>query len=105
MLAQLMLEAIHGGRVAQNTSVTCRLPSHFVVGIMNIMLVSVTERTREIGLRMAVGAQPGDIMRQFLAEAVVLCLIGGAVGILFGRVSSYLVTLLLRWPTPISVGA
>jgi ABC-type antimicrobial peptide transport system permease subunit len=75
------------------------------VGIMNIMLVSVTERTREIGLRMAVGAQPGDIMRQFLAEAVVLCLIGGAVGILFGRVSSYLVTLLLRWPTAISVGA
>jgi ABC-type antimicrobial peptide transport system permease subunit len=75
------------------------------VGIMNIMLVSVTERTREIGLRMSVGAEPGDILRQFLAEAVVLCMIGGAVGILMGRGCSYLVRLLLHWPTAISVGA
>jgi len=75
------------------------------VGIMNIMLVSVTERTREIGLRMAVGAEPGDILQQFLVEAVVLCLTGGAVGILAGRACSYLVTLMLRWPTASSLGA
>jgi ABC-type antimicrobial peptide transport system permease subunit len=75
------------------------------IGIMNIMLVSVTERTREIGLRMAVGAEPGDILRQFLAEAVALCLLGGTMGILIGRTSSYVVSLVLRWPTAISVGA
>jgi len=72
------------------------------VGIMNIMLVSVTERTREIGLRMAIGAEPGHIMRQFLVEAIVLCLIGGVIGILTGFGSSYLVSLLLHWPTAAS---
>jgi ABC-type antimicrobial peptide transport system permease subunit len=75
------------------------------VGIMNIMLVSVTERTREIGLRMAVGAEAGDVLRQFLLEAVVLCLIGGVIGIAVGRGSSYLVTLLLHWPTAPSLPA
>jgi ABC-type antimicrobial peptide transport system permease subunit len=75
------------------------------VGIMNIMLVSVTERTREIGLRMAVGARARDILRQFLVEAVLLCLAGGALGILLGRGSSYLVTVILRWPTELSLPA
>ena len=69
------------------------------VGIMNIMLVSVTERTREIGLRMSVGARARDILRQFLAGSVVLCLAGGACGILLGWGTSYLVTLVLGWPT------
>ena len=72
------------------------------VGIMNIMLVSVTERYREIGLRMAIGAAPRDILRQFLVEAVVLCLLGGAVGIALGRTGSTLVRILARWPTETS---
>jgi ABC-type antimicrobial peptide transport system permease subunit len=75
------------------------------VGIMNIMLVSVTERTREIGLRMAVGARARDILRQFLVEAVVLCLVGGAAGILLGHGGSQLVELLLRWPVATSLPA
>ncbi|MCX7428196.1 MAG: ABC transporter permease [Planctomycetia bacterium] len=75
------------------------------VGIMNIMLVSVTERTREIGLRMAVGARGYHILRQFLVEAVVLCLFGGAMGILLGRGVSVLVSSILLWTTQASVPA
>ncbi|MHB8069555.1 MAG: ABC transporter permease [Desulfobaccales bacterium] len=75
------------------------------VGIMNIMLVSVTERTREIGLRMAVGAWARDILEQFLAESVILCFCGGVAGIIAGRGISLLVRAFLKWPTEISLGA
>jgi len=69
------------------------------IGIMNIMYVSVTERTREIGLRMAIGARGVDILMQFLIEAVVISITGGIIGVLLGIVSSQLVTLFLKWPT------
>lgn len=75
------------------------------VGIMNIMLVSVTERTREIGLRMAVGARSVNILLQFLVESVFLCFFGGILGILLGRTASHFVTVFLQWPTEPSIEA
>jgi len=75
------------------------------IGIMNIMLVSVTERTREIGIRMAIGSRGSYIRLQFLTESVMLCAFGGVVGVLFGAVLSVVVARLLGWPSLISVQA
>jgi len=75
------------------------------IGIMNIMLVSVTERTREIGLRQAVGAKTKDILTQFLVEAVTLSILGGIIGILMGLLASKLISIFAQWSTLVSPGA
>ena len=75
------------------------------IGIMNIMLVSVTERTREIGIRRAVGARSQDVLMQFLVEAITLGVIGGVLGIFVGLLAALTITQTLQWQASISFGA
>ncbi|MDD3579870.1 MAG: FtsX-like permease family protein [Desulfobacca sp.] len=73
------------------------------IGIMNIMLVSVTERTREVGIRMAIGARSRDILGQFLIEAVVLSSVGGLVGIVAGIATAHIMAYFTQWPVLITI--
>lgn len=75
------------------------------IGIMNVMMVSVTERTREIGLRLSVGARGRDVLMQFLNESVILCLLGGFGGIMLGALATRAIATYAGWPTLFSVDA
>jgi putative ABC transport system permease protein len=72
------------------------------IGIMNIMLVSVTERTREIGIRIAIGATEEDVQRQFLTESMVMSMLGGLIGVIFGIGTSVIISNSLHWPVLVS---
>jgi putative ABC transport system permease protein len=107
-----IMNIITGGMTAMLSSIAAISLLVGGVGIMNIMLVSVTERTKEIGLRMALGARPRDILRQFLIEAVVLSAVGGLIGIGCGVFGAWLVTLIINsvlpssnWPFVVSIAA
>ncbi|MBD3231247.1 FtsX-like permease family protein [Candidatus Dependentiae bacterium] len=75
------------------------------IGVMNIMLVSVSERTQEIGIRMAIGATTEIILKQFIFEAITLCLIGGIIGILFGIIIPHIISLFTSWPVVIKLSS
>jgi len=107
-----VMTAIMGGLAAMLTGIAAISLVVGGVGIMNIMLVSVTERTREIGIRMALGARPRDILRQFLVESVVLSSVGGAIGIALGVAASAGIIMLLnailpttKWSLQVSIPA